>query len=59
MVKYLNDGTAQVTALTAIEKGTELLHSYIEESLPVDEREADLLSYGFKCDCPKCTSERS
>jgi hypothetical protein len=56
-VKYDNDYTLKLVALRRIEAGEELTHSYIEETLPLEERREDLRSYGFVCDCPKCQQE--
>ncbi|EFA86539.1 hypothetical protein PPL_00338 [Heterostelium album PN500] len=49
---------AYIKALRDIVPGEELFHSYIEESAPFEERSQELVTYGFNCDCPKCTSER-
>lgn len=45
---------AQLTALRDIAPGEELLQSYIDQSLPADERQAALAEYGFRCRCPAC-----
>eukprot|EP01133_Synstelium_polycarpum_P010796 gene10796-12580_t len=49
---------AHIRALKPIKAGEELWHSYIEESNPFEEREQDLITYGFQCDCRLCNQER-
>lgn len=57
IVKYESDNSMKLIALRDIEAGEELTHSYIEESAPLKERQEELKSYGFVCDCPKCIQE--
>jgi hypothetical protein len=57
IVKYENDNCMKLIALRDIEEGEELTHSYIEESAPLEERQEQLKSYDFVCNCPKCISE--
>ncbi|EGC38772.1 hypothetical protein DICPUDRAFT_75630 [Dictyostelium purpureum] len=49
-----SDNRAHIMALRRIEAGEELYHSYIDEELPYDIRQEDLVTYGFKCECRKC-----
>ncbi|EGG23171.1 hypothetical protein DFA_05303, partial [Cavenderia fasciculata] len=49
---------AHIKALRDIQAGEELYHSYIDENTPFEEREQELITYGFKCICRKCVSER-
>ena len=35
---------------------TEITISYIDETLPFEERKTALLDYGFSCSCPRCQS---
>jgi len=57
-VVFDGDNRAIIKALRRIEVGEELLHSYIDEDTPIEERAQELITYGFKCDCPKCQAER-
>lgn len=57
IVKYGNDNCMKLIALRDIEEGEELTHSYIEETAPVEERQEQLKSYDFICNCSKCMSE--
>jgi hypothetical protein len=58
---YFDDDndTAVLRAIRPIANDEELLMSYIDEDLPVHERAAELLNYGFVCQCPACVSERA
>jgi hypothetical protein len=48
----------EILALKSIGPGEELLLSYIDQTLPLKERRAELLRlYGFVCKCPKCSLE--
>lgn len=47
---------ASVVALKDIPPGQELCVSYIDESLPFEERTTSLRHYGFVCDCEKCAT---
>lgn len=51
------DGQATIIALQPIQKGEEITISYIDEDLPVEERQASLADYGFRCRCPRCLEE--
>ena len=42
---------------TAIAAGEELLISYVDEELPLEARRAQLLPYGFLCQCSRCLDE--
>lgn len=47
-----------VVALRDIPEGEEVLMSYIDISLPKQDRQADLAKrYGFECDCSLCLRE--
>lgn len=48
---------AHLTALRDIAPGEELVQSYVEQSLPLAERQKQLREYGFVCACPKCKQE--
>lgn len=52
------DGQATIIALRPIQKGEEITISYIDEDLPLEERQASLADYGFSCRCPKCLEEQ-
>ncbi|KAL8131245.1 histone-lysine N-methyltransferase ATXR2 [Apium graveolens] len=52
------DGQATIIALRPIHKGEEITISYIDEDLPLEERQASLADYGFSCRCPKCSEEQ-
>ncbi|KAK9155877.1 hypothetical protein Sjap_003357 [Stephania japonica] len=43
------DGQATIIALRTILKGEEITVSYIDESLPLEDRRTQLADYGFKC----------
>ena len=47
---------ARVEVLRAIEAGEELVQSYIDETLPTDERRNALRDYGFVCTCYSCVT---
>jgi hypothetical protein len=49
---------AAVVALRDISEGEELMQSYIDKELSLQERNASLQDYGFVCDCTKCQRER-
>ncbi|KAI4319842.1 hypothetical protein MLD38_033395 [Melastoma candidum] len=51
------DGEATILACKPIHKGEEITISYIDESLPFEERRAALPDYGFTCRCSKCQEE--
>ncbi|XP_042971748.1 histone-lysine N-methyltransferase ATXR2 isoform X3 [Carya illinoinensis] len=53
------DGQATLIALGPISKGEEVTISYVDEDLPLEERQALLADYGFKCKCPKCLQEET
>ncbi|KAK7324781.1 hypothetical protein VNO77_28620 [Canavalia gladiata] len=53
------DGQATIIALSSICKGEEITISYVDEDLPLEERQASLADYGFRCRCPKCIEEES
>ena len=57
VVVFEQDALATVAALKPIRKGEEVTICYIEEDQPVEERRADLVDYGFLCDCVRCTEE--
>ncbi|KYQ94027.1 hypothetical protein DLAC_04299 [Tieghemostelium lacteum] len=52
------DNRAYIKALRKIEANEELTHSYIDESEPYDDRQKELITYGFVCTCPKCLNEK-
>ncbi|XP_050208401.1 histone-lysine N-methyltransferase ATXR2 [Mercurialis annua] len=53
------DGQATIIALRPISKGDEVTISYIEEEVPLEERQALLADYGFKCRCARCLQENT
>lgn len=53
------DGQATIIACRPIKKGEEVTISYIDEDLELEERQALLADYGFRCSCPKCVSEEA
>jgi len=52
------DSTMAFVALHDIQENEELFISYIDESLPLDERSRLLSDYHFTCQCQKCQNER-
>ncbi|GAB2233828.1 hypothetical protein Droror1_Dr00003057 [Drosera rotundifolia] len=52
------DGQATIIAQRPIKVGEEVTICYIDEDLPLEERQALLADYGFICECPKCLEER-
>ncbi|RYY82997.1 SET domain-containing protein-lysine N-methyltransferase [archaeon] len=48
--------TMVITAARDIQAGEEVLVSYIDLALPRCVRQAELLAYGFVCDCVRCWS---
>ncbi|GAM17617.1 hypothetical protein SAMD00019534_007920, partial [Acytostelium subglobosum LB1] len=58
LVAFEGTNQAYIKALRRIEPGEELFHTYIDENTPFEEREQELVTYGFKCDCAKCHRER-
>lgn len=50
--------TACFVASSSIKEGEELCISYIEQSLPLHEREQALDDYLFTCACPLCVLQR-
>ncbi|KAH8920604.1 SET domain-containing protein [Atractiella rhizophila] len=56
VVVFPNSSQMAVVALRQLEDGEEILTSYIDISLPVDMRQADLKdTYFFTCKCQLCT----
>lgn len=53
------DGQVVLLALRSIPAGEEVCISYIDEELPVGERKAALVDYGFVCRCAKCERDRA
>ncbi|KVH96609.1 hypothetical protein Ccrd_001300 [Cynara cardunculus var. scolymus] len=53
------DGQAAIIACRPITKGEEVTISYIDEDLQLEERQALLADYGFRCKCPRCTQEEA
>ncbi|KAL3157536.1 hypothetical protein ABBQ32_011992 [Trebouxia sp. C0010 RCD-2024] len=49
---------AVIVALQAISTGDEVTLSYIDESLPFEERQEALQDYGFVCRCPLCQQQQ-
>lgn len=49
---------ARVEVLRTIEAGEELVQSYIDETLPTDERRNALRDYGFVCTCCLCVTSK-
>lgn len=56
-IKFPNNHLAHIIATKDIKKGEEILHCYIENFQPVEDRQYDLYEYGFTCECPKCQRE--
>ncbi|CAH9071938.1 unnamed protein product [Cuscuta epithymum] len=52
------DGQAIIIALEPIQKGEEITISYIDEELSMEDRQALLADYGFRCKCPKCLKDQ-
>ncbi|KAJ7562290.1 hypothetical protein O6H91_03G062700 [Diphasiastrum complanatum] len=52
------DGQAVLLAIRKIEEGEEVTISYIDEHLPLEERQLMLADYGFACQCSKCLQDR-
>ena len=48
--------TITLVANTAVAAGQELTVNYLEEGLPLQERQQGLLEYGFACSCSLCSS---
>jgi len=53
-IKFPVNHLAHIVATKDIRKGEEILHCYIENKQPVEDRQYDLYEYGFTCNCPKC-----
>lgn len=47
----------ELVALKNIAEGEELIQSYIDQTLPKQNRQKALRDYGFQCQCQKCSSE--
>jgi hypothetical protein len=58
-ISYDDCHVAHVTALRPIEAGQELLICYVDESANVDQRQSQLLEYGFTCVCEQCCTDRA
>jgi hypothetical protein len=56
-IKFPTNFLAHIVATKDIKKGEEILHCYIEDKQPYEDRQYDLYEYGFKCECPKCQRE--
>jgi hypothetical protein len=59
IVKNLNENQTVIIALRDINAGEELVHSYIDNDASYEERQQELSSYGFVCDCHKCEQEKN
>lgn len=53
------DGRVVLTAARDIRAGEELVHSYIDEGQPLEQRTLELRNYGFTCCCELCAAERA
>nr|XP_043632123.1 histone-lysine N-methyltransferase ATXR2 [Erigeron canadensis] len=53
------DGQATIIACRLIKKGEEITISYIDEDLELEERQALLADYGFRCKCLRCIEEEA
>ncbi|CAI5466348.1 unnamed protein product [Closterium sp. Yama58-4] len=51
------DGRAVLLASRDIKKGEQVFISYVEESLPLEERKEALADYGFVCRCDLCVAQ--
>jgi len=51
------DSRCQATARRPIAAGEEITISYTDEDGSLEERRRDLLDYGFRCGCLRCTAE--
>ena len=52
-------GAVELETLREIKSGDEITISYVDPSLPYEERRKTLLDhYGFDCKCMKCVTER-
>ncbi len=49
--------TVAIVAQRDIRAGEEVTLSYIDESLPYKQRQAELRDYGFVCRCDKCVAD--
>jgi hypothetical protein len=57
-VQFRESARCMVVALRDIVAGEELTISYIDQDLPLEEREDELYSYQFVCQCKRCVEER-
>ncbi|KAJ0394190.1 hypothetical protein ATCC90586_005134 [Pythium insidiosum] len=57
-VLYTKNGDAHVVAVRDIQRGEELCICYVDVDQDVQQREASLREYQFRCFCRRCTSER-
>lgn len=48
------DSATTLVAIRPLVAGEQLFISYIDEDLPLEERQAALEDYGFVCECNKC-----
>lgn len=48
----------QMNALRDIQRGEEILQSYIDQNMTTIERQEALADYGFKCTCNKCLNNQ-
>lgn len=48
--------SSKIVALRDIKEGEEILISYANPTEPTAERQQSLASYGFVCECPRCTN---
>ena len=51
------DGRCVLVAKRDIREGEELTMCYVDESMDVKERRAELRDYGFECACERCARE--
>ena len=60
-MEVLNPDSAQLVlvARRAIAAGEEVTISYVDEDAPTAERQRGLASYGFRCECRRCTRKRA
>ena len=54
VIKFVSSSVATVTATRPLRPGDELLICYADAMAPVDERQRQLVAYGFTCACERC-----
>ena len=58
-IEFATDCTAQLYVKKDIKAGDEITISYIDDTQDYEDRQFDLRTYGFACNCDTCEEEKN